>query len=202
MIRVLLVQSGLPHSFWKLAAKYAIYHANRTIKSQQSKTPWELVTKEVPDASLWRPFGAKCYCHQTKDETIIKGGKLVPKGQKGILVGYAEKVSGGYELYLGKKTFVTRRHVLIVEGRSDLTITPFMEVSKQDVQVEEEAVDIAIPVATRARALAKAIDKHTYQTRSKNQLANTNNAEVTEHKIEKPICPTTINEAMNSIERL
>lgn len=90
MIRVLLVQSQLPYSFWELACKYAIYHANRTVKSEQSKTPRELITNEVPDASLRRPFGAKCYCHQTKDETVTKGGKLAAKAQKGVLVGYAE----------------------------------------------------------------------------------------------------------------
>lgn len=51
--RIVLPQAKLPESFWKVAADYVVYYLNRTLKSNQTKTPWERLSGEIPDASLW-----------------------------------------------------------------------------------------------------------------------------------------------------
>lgn len=81
-------------------------------------------------------------------------------------------------------------------------MTPFSEVNIQDVLVEEEQTDKAIPIATRAKALATAQERHIYNTREKGQVTQSNSTAGKQSEIEKPICPSTIEEAMNSIECL
>ena len=58
MMRALLKNAGLPHAFWPLAAKTAVYILNRSIGSGDAeKAPIEFMVKDRPDLSTLHVFG-------------------------------------------------------------------------------------------------------------------------------------------------
>lgn len=84
--RCMLIQSGLPPSFWAEAIATANYIRNRCVtKSLDEGTPYEKWNRKRPDVRHFRIFGCKV---EFLDKTPHKD-KLQSKTLEGIFVGYS-----------------------------------------------------------------------------------------------------------------
>ncbi|GJZ16482.1 retrotransposon protein, putative, ty1-copia subclass [Tanacetum coccineum] len=91
-VRCLLIQSGLPKTFWAEATCTAAYLINRSPSTAiEKKTPMEMWSGHPSDYGMLRIFGCVAYPHD-------KQGKLEPRAIKCVLLGYPEGVKG-YRLY-------------------------------------------------------------------------------------------------------
>nr|GEY96269.1 retrovirus-related Pol polyprotein from transposon TNT 1-94 [Tanacetum cinerariifolium] len=91
-VRCLLIQSGLPKTFWAEATCTAVYLINRSPSTAiDKKTPMEMWSRHPSDYEMLRTFGCVAYSH-------VQQGKLEPRAVKCVLLGYPEGVKG-YRLY-------------------------------------------------------------------------------------------------------
>lgn len=106
MARCILMESGLPPSFWAEAVNTANYIRNRCpSKSLNGMTPYEVWTGEVPDLSHFGVFGSQVvYLDRQPGK-----GKFEARGKEGIFVGYADE-SKGYRIWSikDKKVLISR----------------------------------------------------------------------------------------------
>ncbi|GJR70297.1 retrovirus-related pol polyprotein from transposon TNT 1-94 [Tanacetum coccineum] len=111
-VRCLLIQSGLPKTFWAEATCTAAYLINRSPSTAiEKKTPMEMWSGHPSDYGMLRTFGCVAYSH-------VKQGKLEPRAVKCVLLGYPEGVKG-YRLYrLDNESpkIVTSRNVVFNES--------------------------------------------------------------------------------------
>nr|GEU66622.1 retrovirus-related Pol polyprotein from transposon TNT 1-94 [Tanacetum cinerariifolium] len=91
-VRCLLIQYGLPKTFWAEATCTAAYLINRLpSRVIEKKTPMEMWSGHPSDYEMLRIFCCVAYPHD-------KQGKLEPRAVKCILLRYPEGVNG-YRLY-------------------------------------------------------------------------------------------------------
>ncbi|KMQ87943.1 retrovirus-related pol polyprotein from transposon tnt 1-94 [Lasius niger] len=96
MARCLLLQSGLPPSFWAEAVNTANYIRNRCpSKSLDGRTPFEALSEKIPDVSHFREFGQRVFVLRNKPGI----GKLDSRGITGIFVKYSDS-SKGYRIWI------------------------------------------------------------------------------------------------------
>nr|GFA38595.1 putative polyprotein [Tanacetum cinerariifolium] len=80
-VRYLLIQSGLPDSFWAEAKVTAAYLINRSpSKALEKKTPMDLWLGHPANYEMLRIFGCVAYSHMNQ-------GKLKPRAIKCIFLG-------------------------------------------------------------------------------------------------------------------
>ena len=97
--RCLMLQSGLPGSFWAEAVSTANYVRNRTPSSSLGgKTPFEIWTGRKPDVSYFREFGSRAFYLDTEPSK----GKFDSRSKPGIFLGYSE-LSKGYRIWSVKE---------------------------------------------------------------------------------------------------
>ncbi|GKB17056.1 transposable element [Tanacetum coccineum] len=86
--RCLLLNAGLDRSFWAEALNTTCYLVNRSPATAiDCKTPIEVWTGKPADYSKLRVFGCPAYYH-------VSDGKLNPRANKGIFMGYGDGVKG------------------------------------------------------------------------------------------------------------
>lgn len=91
----MLADSKLPTMFWTEAVSTACYVLNRvSITRHHVKTPYELLTRKVPDIHYLKPFGCKVTILNTADAL----GKFDGKADEGYIVGYSAH-SKAYRVY-------------------------------------------------------------------------------------------------------
>ncbi|GKF27618.1 retrovirus-related pol polyprotein from transposon TNT 1-94, partial [Tanacetum coccineum] len=91
-VRCLLIQSGLPDSFWAEATVTAAYLINRSPSTTlEKKTPMDLWSGHPANYEMLRIFGCVAYSH-------VNQGKLKPRAIKCIFLGYPDGVKG-YRLW-------------------------------------------------------------------------------------------------------
>ncbi|GJV42584.1 retrovirus-related pol polyprotein from transposon TNT 1-94 [Tanacetum coccineum] len=84
--RTMLIFSKASLFFQEQAVATACYIQNRSlIRKRHNKTPYELLHNKKPDLSYLHVFGALCYPINDSDDV----GKLQPKADIGIFIGYA-----------------------------------------------------------------------------------------------------------------
>ncbi|KMQ87616.1 retrovirus-related pol polyprotein from transposon tnt 1-94 [Lasius niger] len=99
MARCLMIQSGLPLSFWGEAINTANYIRNRCpTSSLNGKTPYKKWTGNVPDVGYFQKFGCLVY---SLDREPNKG-KFQSRSRKGIFMGYTER-SKAYRIWIPDK---------------------------------------------------------------------------------------------------
>ena len=99
MARCLLIQSGLPPTFWAEAVNTANYIRNRSPTSKlNGRTPYEVWFGKPPDVADFKRFGCEVY---VLDRSPGKG-KIEPKSRNGIFVGYSLE-SKGYRIWTPEK---------------------------------------------------------------------------------------------------
>nr|GEW46882.1 hypothetical protein [Tanacetum cinerariifolium] len=93
--RTMLVDSKLPTMFWTKVVRTACYVLNRIlVTSPHNKTPYALLTKNIPSVSHFKPFG----CHVTILNMSDHLGKFDGKADEGYIVGYS-KSNKAYRVY-------------------------------------------------------------------------------------------------------
>nr|GEU78596.1 hypothetical protein [Tanacetum cinerariifolium] len=111
-VRCLLIQSGLPKTFWAEATCTAAYLINRPpSRAIEKKTPMEMWSGHLSDYRMLRIFGCVAYPHD-------KQGKLEPRAVKCVLLGYLDGVKG-YRLYRlddESSKIVTSKNVVFYES--------------------------------------------------------------------------------------
>jgi transposase InsO family protein len=106
MARCLMLQSGLPPSFWAEAVNTANYIRNRCpSKSLGGRTPYEVWTGKKPNVSHFREFG----CHVFRLDRQPNRGKFDSRAKEGVFLGYSEE-SKGYGVWMPneRKVEITR----------------------------------------------------------------------------------------------
>ncbi|GKD69550.1 retrovirus-related pol polyprotein from transposon TNT 1-94, partial [Tanacetum coccineum] len=93
--RTMLIFSKAPLFLWAEAVATACYTQNRSlIRKRHNKTPYELLHDRKPDLSYLHVFGALCYPSNDSEDL----GKLKPKADIGIFVGYAP-IKKAFQIY-------------------------------------------------------------------------------------------------------
>ena len=111
--RALLIQSGLPPSFWLLAMDTVVYTINRTVRSiKRAVSAIEIVTGIKPILSHMRVFGCDAIVHQKHPD-----GKLDNKATPMIFVGYVSKRMAYKFFNPSTKTFVIERDAKFIEDQ-------------------------------------------------------------------------------------
>ncbi|GJV18246.1 transposable element [Tanacetum coccineum] len=107
--RCLLLNAGLDRSFWAEALNTACYLINRSPATAiDCKTPIEVWSGKPADYSKLCVFGCLAYYH-------VSEGKLDPRGEKGIFMGYGDGVKG-YRIWSpSKKRVILSRDVIFDE---------------------------------------------------------------------------------------
>ena len=97
--RTMLTDASLPSPFWGEAVMTAVYVRNRLPCSanENNMSPFEARYGRRPDLRHLRPFGVTAYVRIKHHIT-----KVVPRAEKGIMIGYGEAVSSqkGWRIYL------------------------------------------------------------------------------------------------------
>nr|GEX19726.1 retrovirus-related Pol polyprotein from transposon TNT 1-94 [Tanacetum cinerariifolium] len=111
-VRCLLIQSGLPKTFWAEATCTPAYLINRSPSiAIEKKTPMEMWSGHPSDYEMLRTFGCVAYSH-------VQQCKLEPRAVKCVFLEYPEGVKG-YRLYrLDNESpkIVTSRNVVFNES--------------------------------------------------------------------------------------
>ncbi|GJR06338.1 retrovirus-related pol polyprotein from transposon TNT 1-94 [Tanacetum coccineum] len=93
--RTMLIFSKAPEFLWAEAIATACFTQNRSIvHTRHNKTPYELIRGRKPNIQYFHVFGYLCYL--TNDPNDL--GKMKPKADIGIFIGYSES-SRGFRIY-------------------------------------------------------------------------------------------------------
>nr|GFC49631.1 retrovirus-related Pol polyprotein from transposon TNT 1-94 [Tanacetum cinerariifolium] len=104
--RTILIYAQAPLFLWAMVVATACFTQNRSIiRLRHGKTPYELLHNKLPGLSFFHVFGALCYL--TNDSEKL--GKLQPKADNGIFIGYA-LTKKAFRIYNSR----TRRFVEII----------------------------------------------------------------------------------------
>ena len=109
MARCFLIEAKVPKTWWPHALQAAAYIRNRCFNQRIGITPYEAITGKKPDVSSMHIWGTVCYAY------IQNKGKLDPRSEEGIFLGY-DRYSPAYIVYLpSSKTFRKVRNVKFTE---------------------------------------------------------------------------------------
>lgn len=142
MARCLLIQAGLPTSFWAEAIATANFIRNRCpSKSLEGKTPHEVWHGSKPNVSGLKEFGCRVFVL----DRISRKGKFENKTKNGVFLGYSEQ-SKAYRVWIPSEHKVeTTRDVKFLEDTSPLTVIVTesppgsIEVSKEPLETSHES---------------------------------------------------------------
>jgi hypothetical protein len=118
----MLSASGLDLEAWGEALNTANTVRNYSPSSGKDKTPHEAFFGSKPDISVLRAFGSTAFVHIPKER---RESKLLPRAEKGIMVGYPE-YGKGYRILMPDGGIVMSRHVTFDESKI-LASTGFKE---------------------------------------------------------------------------
>ena len=88
MVRSMMSQSDMPISFWGYALETAAFILNRVPSKAVEKTPYEIWTRKTPSLSFIKIWGCETYVKRQIS------GKLAPKSDKFLFVGYPKETKG------------------------------------------------------------------------------------------------------------
>ncbi|GJX19867.1 retrovirus-related pol polyprotein from transposon TNT 1-94, partial [Tanacetum coccineum] len=93
--RTMLIFSKAPEFLWPEAIATAYFTQNHSIiHTRHNKAPYELIHGRKPNVQYFHVFGSLCYRTNNRDDI----GKMKPKADIGIFVGYSES-SCGFRIY-------------------------------------------------------------------------------------------------------
>eukprot|EP00798_Chlamydomonas_sp_ICE-L_P031724 gene31724-biopygen6578 len=148
MARTMLIESEMSKGFWTYAFTCASYLRNR-LPSKRGATPYERFFGQVPDVSLLRVFGTRCYVKLLDGKTRSKTDERAIRGR---LVGYSS-MSKAYQIWIPEQhKVVVARDVVFFEGSGPGPVlgqvpydgSPFSEASSPAVIGEGPPVVVGI----------------------------------------------------------
>lgn len=127
--RCMLIDSGLPLSFWGEAISTATYVRNRCpTAANKGVTPYERFHGINPDISHLRTFGCQAWYKIKKPKA-----KFAPRAEKGIMVGYSSE-SKAYRIY----NPITRKIILARDVTFDENVFPAKQWKHHRVEKAKE----------------------------------------------------------------
>ena len=171
-VRSMVYTANLPRFLWGYAVIAAAYLYNRTPHSSLNNyiTPFEAKTERKPLVSHIKVFGSLCYYRDNSPKL-----KLDPRGQKGLLIGYAAGDANLYQIWdISKRRAIWARDVKVFEGEFLVPYDPslsFQQELDEDLVLNEE--DLEKPIA-RPRATDRNISSARDLSNSSNTNSNTN----------------------------
>ena len=108
-MRIVLVESGLPDSFWHYAAQQAcwLYNHLPTKHNVDSKSPQETYDGMVPDFSKIRVFGCKCYvASRNKIGSLDRPTRVSPTAMRAVHLG-RDPARNGWIVYIPELRRIT-----------------------------------------------------------------------------------------------
>nr|GEZ68537.1 hypothetical protein [Tanacetum cinerariifolium] len=113
----MLADSKLPTMYWTKAVRTACYVLNRvSVTSPHNKTPYALLTGNIPTVSHFKPFG----CHVTILNTSDHLSKFDGKADEGYIVGYSVS-NKAYRVYnLPNKRVEESMNLRFLENKSNV----------------------------------------------------------------------------------
>ena len=140
MARCLLIQSGLPPSFWAEAVSTANFIRNRCpTKSLDGQTPYEVWNGRAPNVGFFKEFGSHVII---LDRTPGKW-KIEERGKKGIFLGYDDK-SKGFRIWIPEEKIVqVTRDVAFLKNSKNPTNGIYEEFIPEELDSPELNVGIS-----------------------------------------------------------
>jgi hypothetical protein len=165
--RVLLADSGLPPRFAEYAAQEAVRGWNAMLHpAVETKSPLEKVSGKKPDISGFRHFGAVAYYFNAKSVRDLSADpRWMETASKGILLGQAPGVEGGYLVYPGRnRQVLVRKQGVVLEAKATALLPCFSDRYRLGDQLIAED---SIPQADQAAENAKHAEPVAHSTRSR-----------------------------------
>ena len=139
-ICTVLIDSGLPLSFWEDAMEYIVITHNRCPTASKKKVPFHLFYKRKPNITFLRRFGTKAYAHIGKSHKK----KLDPINTPVIVLGYQEGVKG-YKILDLKTGRVTQSDQVVFVENNRVSLTDVNEIpapSGQPIVIISKEVEL------------------------------------------------------------
>ncbi|MBW0562844.1 hypothetical protein O181_102559 [Austropuccinia psidii MF-1] len=141
--RTSLIAAGLPVTIWPWAFKHAVWIFNRTLHSDERKTPYEIISGTKPSLALLCVFGAKSYVHNhlfKKDMSArgIEGYDLgVAPDSKGWLFWMPSKNSivKSASAKIDELTFYSKSKISTIQAMHIFDDSMIKEINLQDKMV-------------------------------------------------------------------
>ena len=132
MAIAMLVDSGLPETFWEEARKHAVFIYNRVppVREPTDDSPWmspqERYYGTARNASLKHltiPFGAKVIAFIDKEKREGKNHSV--HGEECLYMGMEEDYIHGFRLYsINIREFIVTNHIKVVNSNDDYQLCP------------------------------------------------------------------------------
>ena len=122
-IRTVLIDSGLPLSFWEDAMEYVVFTRNRSPTASKKKVPFHLFYERKPNITYLRRFGIKAYAHIGKSHKQ----KLDPLNSPVVILGYQDGVKG-YKVLDLKTGCVTQTDQVVFVENHRVSLTDVNEI--------------------------------------------------------------------------
>jgi len=154
MARTILIESGLPESFWAEAIRTSVYLVNRLpSKANPADTlsAYEAYFGKPPELGHLHPFGCAAYAQipcELRQKRLSQ-----PKSRPGIFIGYVEETTHQYRIYdPSRKTMIIERDVIF-----DDSLFPASKADQTLNGVEGESIErnpVKLPATEPAPVLA------------------------------------------------
>ncbi|UYV66792.1 hypothetical protein LAZ67_4002870, partial [Cordylochernes scorpioides] len=147
--RCFIIQANLPDPLWAELVHTSTYIRNRCLRTNKSRTLYEIFTGRKPTVSHLRIIGCKCFAVDNRP----RRGKFAPRSEEYRLVGYSPE-SKAYRLWKpGTGMMIKSRDVRFLESenptsRNDVVQIEAIPQKKVDISLEEESLqddEITLP---------------------------------------------------------
>jgi transposase InsO family protein len=131
-VRTLLLDTGLPHTFWAEAANYACYTRNRSPCGPNHLIPDDLWYGKRVQLTHLRPFGAPALW---RIHAVLN--KLQPRYSQGFLIGYRAGTTS-YKIWdISTHKAVWSRDVVFTDASRNIHLEPPIPFAAGEEQLEE-----------------------------------------------------------------
>ena len=145
MARCLLIQSGLPPSFWGEAINTANYIRNRhPSNSLDGKTAFEKWTGKIPNVKYFREFGCEVFT-LNRDQNK---SKLASRSNKGIFLGYSEQSKAYRVCIVEEQRIDITRNMKFIENSKKLNNEIYEDLLMTKSYAPERN-EVEIPIAPK-----------------------------------------------------
>ncbi|XP_058192064.1 uncharacterized protein LOC131309447 [Rhododendron vialii] len=194
MARSMLKEKRLPREFWAEAVACVVYLLNRCpTKSVRFKTLEEAWNSFKPSVSHLRVYGCIAYAKIPE----ARRTRLNDKGEKGIFLGYGNRIMG-YKLYipLTKKVFMSRDVIFEEEKMRDWKEKE--ATNEVELVLEEEEMEVPNEVKREPQSLPHGSPS---SYRSDSSSPSSSSSEASSKAIQEKKWKKAMDEEINAIEK-
>nr|GEU43393.1 retrovirus-related Pol polyprotein from transposon TNT 1-94 [Tanacetum cinerariifolium] len=177
---ILVIFDDYSQFTWAEAVSTACFTQNRSIiHTRYNKTPYELRHERKPNVEYFYMFGSLCYPTNDRDSL----GKMKPKADIGIFIGYSE-TSKGFQIYNRRtKKIMETIHIKFDELTAMASEHDSLEpISQQFINNDSSTESMNTPSKEDLDNLFGPIYKEYFEKRSSDMSINSSAQQVHNHK--------------------